>query len=202
MSHVDDRLPDWILGALLPAEAAEIQAHLETCTSCATVATELQEVLGLLALDVPPVGPDPAVRARLLVSAESGRLHRFAGAIAQMFGVDDATARAALDAADRVEGWEPSPLPGVLQRLWPGAPEGHLMGFIKIPRGGRVPWHEHLGREHTLVLQGRLVDDDGAVYAPGDAMPKVRGTRHTFIADGPLDLLCGVIIEGGYTLVD
>lgn len=202
MNHVHEVLPDWLLGGLDAVAAAEVSAHIVACPTCAQEATDLQELFGLLALSLPSTAADPKIRARLMEGAAHGRLDHLAGAVAALFGVDEPTARAALDAADAPEGWEPSSMPGVLQRLWPGAPAGHLMGFIKIPRGGSVPWHEHLGSEQTLVLQGRLVDNDGVVYAPGDQMPKVRGSRHTFVADGPLGLLCGVIIEGGYTLLE
>lgn len=199
--HVLDALPDWLHGALDPVDLARTSAHLEACGACAAAALELTEVLALYALVEPPTAPDPGVRARLLDSTATGRLHRFAGLISQMFGIDDEAAKAALDSVDDSSRWVPSDMPGVQMAPLEGAPPNHLMGFIKLPRSGVVPWHEHLGRERTLVLQGRLVDDDGVVYGPGQEMPKTVGTRHTFHADGPLDLLCAVIIENGWTVL-
>ncbi len=200
--HVLELLPDFTNGALDPDVAAAVIDHLDTCPECDAAFASYQEVLGALALTLAPVQPDPGVRARLFESVATGRLHRFAGHVSALFALDEAHARAALDQIDDPQGWEPSPMPRIDQRLVEGAPPGHLMGFIRVPAGVAVPWHEHLGSERTLVLQGRLVDDEGHVYLPGDEMPGSLGTRHTFVADGAVDLVCGVLIEGGYTLLD
>lgn len=200
--HVIELLPDWMNGALGEREAADVSEHLDTCADCSAVSASYQEILGALALTLTPIGPDPSVRARLVQSTATGRLHRFVGHVSALFAIDEARSRAALEEVDQTEGWEPAPLPGVWQRLVEGAPPGHLMGFIRVPAGIAVAWHEHLGQERTLVLQGRIVDDGGRVYRPGEEMPAALGTRHTFVADGPVDLVCGVLIQGGYTLLD
>lgn len=200
--HVIELLPDWMNGALDAPAARDVADHLDTCPDCAAVFAGYQEVLGALALTLTPVRADPSVRARLFETVATGRLHRFAGHVAALFAIGDAQARAALDEIDEKEGWEPAPLPGVWQRLVEGAPPGHIMGFIRVPAGIAVPWHEHLGHERTLVLQGRLVDDGGRVYRAGEEMPAVLGSRHTFFADGAVDLVCGVFLQGGYTLLD
>ncbi|MES2641758.1 MAG: zf-HC2 domain-containing protein [Myxococcota bacterium] len=200
--HVIELLPDWMNGALPAPAAKDVADHLDTCPDCDAALAGYQEVLGALALTLRPVRPDPAVRARLFDTIASGRLHRFAGQVSALFAIGVAEARDALDDIDRTDGWEPAAFPSVSQRLLDGAPPGHLMGFIRVPAGVPVPWHEHLGQERTLVLQGRLVDDEGHVYRPGDEMPRSRGTRHTFVADGGVDLVCGVLIEGGFTLLD
>ncbi|MDP2308414.1 MAG: cupin domain-containing protein [Pseudomonadota bacterium] len=201
-THVIELLPDWMNAALDEREAREVSAHLDACPDCNTVFASYQEILGALALTLAPVHPDPSVRARLVQTIAGGRLHRFAGQVSALFAIDDGRARAALDQIDQAEGWEPAPLPGVWQRIVEGAPPGHMMGFIRIPTGVSVPWHEHLGEERTLVLQGRLVDDGGRIYRPGDEMPAALGSRHTFVADGPVDLVCGLFLQGGYTLLD
>jgi predicted ChrR family anti-sigma factor len=199
--HVEESLPDYLVDAVGPDQRASIAAHLAVCPDCARALGELQEVYALLTLTLDPLAPEPDVRARMLDDTRTGRLHRFAAAVATLFGIEEARARLLLDAVDAPGAWEPSDMPGVRQHLLPDAPERCLMGFILVPSGGSVPLHEHHGREQTLVLQGRMRDDDGRLYRPGELMPKSEGTRHTFVAEGATDLLCGVVVENGWTLL-
>ena len=118
-----------------------------------------------------------------------------------MFGIPVDRARDALLRLPETEGWEISAMPGLFQRLMDGAPPNCIMGFIRVPAGVNVPWHEHLGFEDTLVLAGVLRDSDGQVYLPGEAMPKSVGTTHTFLADEGVDLYCAVILENGWNLL-
>ncbi|MDP2314652.1 MAG: cupin domain-containing protein [Pseudomonadota bacterium] len=199
--HVVELLPDWMNGALAPHVSAEVLDHLDTCPECNAAFAAYEEILGALALTLAPVAPDPSVRARILDTASSGRLHRFSGLVSALFACGDTEARAALDLIDDAEGWSPSPFPGITQKLIEGAPPNHLMGFIRLPAGVFLPWHEHLGAERTLVLQGRLLDNDGRVWAPGEEMPGTKGSRHTFGTHGPVACVCGVLLEGGYLVL-
>ena len=55
-----------------------------------------------------------------------------------------------------------------LMRMQPGA--------VTIP-------HDHLGVEDFLILEGELIDDDGAVFRPGDFVSYAAGTRHNSRTD-------------------
>jgi anti-sigma factor ChrR (cupin superfamily) len=50
-----------------------------------------------------------------------------------------------------------------LMRMAPGA--------VTIP-------HDHPGMEEFLMLEGELIDDDGAVFGPGDFVSYEAGTHH------------------------
>lgn len=50
-----------------------------------------------------------------------------------------------------------------LMRMAPGA--------VTIP-------HDHPGMEEFLMLEGELIDDDGAVFGPGDFVSYQPGTHH------------------------
>ncbi len=179
-------------------ERAALEAHLATCVECAAIYAHHLEVGALLAA---PSGPPAApVRARVLASCLNGRLARFADPVAALFHVDARRARAILDELDDPQGWEPALLPGSFHRLVDVA-DNVLKFFIRVPAGNAVPLHEHHGRENTLVLQGRLVDNAGSVWRPGEEMPQATGTQHSFRADGRVDLVCGVVLENGVTLV-
>ena len=212
--HVVEELSDLLLGDPeggldAPARAA-LEAHLATCVECSNVYAEHIEVGALLVASSDPAAwSDPAasserprapLRARVLASCANGRLARFAEPVAALFQLDPARARLYLDELDDPKGWEPALLPGSFHRFV-GVEDNVLKFFIRVPAGNAVPLHAHHGRENTLVLQGRLVDNAGSVWRPGEAMPQETGTQHSFRADGRVDLVCGVVSENGVTLV-
>jgi anti-sigma-K factor RskA len=62
------RLGVYVLGALTPAEHAELQAHLTGCADCAAEVRAMQQSADALALVVEPIDPPPALRQRILSS--------------------------------------------------------------------------------------------------------------------------------------
>jgi anti-sigma-K factor RskA len=56
------------LGALTPAEQAEVRAHLAVCDECAAEARALQPAVDAIAWSVEPVDPPAVVRQRILAS--------------------------------------------------------------------------------------------------------------------------------------
>lgn len=199
--HVADRLTAWFRGELDDAAAQAVDSHVAECPACADALAEVAEVEAMLALALEPVVPSPTTRARVLATFDEGHLGDHAARVARMFGISVEAAHAALLRLPETTDWEVSNMPGVFQRLLDNPPPNCIMGFIRVPAGVYVPWHEHLGYEDTLVLAGVLRDSDGAVYLPGDAMPKTLGTTHTFCAEDGVDLYCAVILENGWNLL-
>jgi anti-sigma-K factor RskA len=62
------RLGAFVLGALSPAEEAEVRAHVAVCDECAAEVRALRPVVDALAWSVEPVEPPAAVRQRILSS--------------------------------------------------------------------------------------------------------------------------------------
>jgi anti-sigma factor RsiW len=60
------RLGAFVLGALAPAEQAEVRAHLAVCDECAAEVRALRPVVDALAWSVEPIEPPAAVRQRIL----------------------------------------------------------------------------------------------------------------------------------------
>jgi anti-sigma-K factor RskA len=58
----------YVLGALTPAELADVRAHLAVCDECAAEARALRPAVDALAWSVDPVNPPAAVRQRILSS--------------------------------------------------------------------------------------------------------------------------------------
>lgn len=50
--------------------------------------------------------------------------------------------------------------------------------LMRMQPGAVTIAHEHAGIEDFLVLEGELIDDDGAVFQPGDFVSYAAGTRH------------------------
>jgi hypothetical protein len=70
-----DLLDEYVLGALAPSEAAEVECHLERCSECRELAAELRSVVhrlpGALA-SVSMLQPPPALREQVLRTVDSG----------------------------------------------------------------------------------------------------------------------------------
>jgi anti-sigma factor ChrR (cupin superfamily) len=49
---------------------------------------------------------------------------------------------------------------------------------MRMQPGAVTIEHEHAGMEEFLILEGDLVDGDGAVFGPGDFVSYQPGTRH------------------------
>ena len=75
--HVCEELGGYVLGALEPAEAEAVRAHLVRCPECSREHARLAGLPALLSLAGPgePSGPAPAVQERVLdaVARERGR---------------------------------------------------------------------------------------------------------------------------------
>ncbi len=67
--------------------------------------------------------------------------------------------------------------------------EEYCVSLQKIAAGGRVPHHDHGGREITVVLRGSFSDEDG-VYQPGDFIERQDGDAHRPMASSNEDCLC------------
>jgi anti-sigma factor ChrR (cupin superfamily) len=49
---------------------------------------------------------------------------------------------------------------------------------MRMEPGAVTIAHEHAGMEEFLILEGELIDDDGAAFGPGDFVSYEDGTTH------------------------
>jgi quercetin dioxygenase-like cupin family protein len=148
---------------------------------------------------VDPEPLDGVVGARLLASAARPAWADFIDRIGRLFQVGVDTAQDYCEALAG-EGWT-DVMPGVRLFHVQGGPmltaANADVGFVELEEGVEFPWHEHLGQEVTLVLQGTLMDNHDNVVGPGEICELPGGTRHSFVAKpGGGTLLFAVTVYG------
>ena len=75
--------------------------------------------------------------------------------------------------------WESAENPGTSYlQLDTTRPPGVGFYIYRMEPGSRSDPHEHVGTEEFLMLEGELIDHDGAVYRPGDLVWLAPGTKH------------------------
>ncbi len=74
------------------------------------------------------------------------------------------------------------------------AESGQGSFLIRFEPGGRSLPHEHTGYEEFVVLEGELIDNDGAVFRTGDFVSFKPGSRHA--SHAPDGCLLAVFMRG------
>lgn len=194
-------LTELALGTVADADRAEAEALAASSPQARALFDELTEAFSLVGDALPPVAPSPGGRARLLAAADPRpRLAAMLQAFADFLDVAREKARDILDRVDDATAWEGSPWPGVALMHLPNGPRLEAavdVGLVHVTAGTRFPYHEHVGGEEVLVLQGGFVDHaDGSTWTAGDVARKAPGTRHAYTAlEGP-DLIYAVALFG------
>lgn len=144
-------LADYAGGALRPAFAAVVAAHLETCPHCRAQVAVLEEVGGALLSDLPPsaMGDEALERVMAGIERPPGETPASRPTTARIpFGR---------------ELWI-GPGMGICKARLAG---GDLLYLLRLPAGLRTIPHGHEGIEYTAVLKGAF-DDGHGVFAAGD----------------------------------
>ena len=206
IEHVDELLADFILGKLPEDDRKRVEAHVSTCTRCASEALATQEALAIFAWATPPVRPSPEARMRLLQATrpvQPLKPMQLVDQLAQFFDVSVGAARSILHKASNPAAWEASPLPGMhLLHLLAGPRlAGADAGLVRLEGGMSFPWHTHLGVEQTLILEGGVTMNDGRVQHVGEVLIMEANSRHAYKVHEEgcmfaLTLEGGVDIEG------
>jgi putative transcriptional regulator len=199
MAHLDDILPELLLGTVDASTRQAAEQHLAGCERCrAEVARLSPGVEGLEAL-VTPGEPPPRVLARVVAEMEGpGRFARFAEKVAAFFDLTREKTLAVLESLSDPESWVEGPVEGVqLMPVETGpAKAGMMAAFVRLAPGVRYPRHTHHGHEWNLVLEGGFREDSGNEIWPGEVLEKEPGSVHDFAAiDGPA-CIAAALIDG------
>ncbi len=68
--HVSESAGAYVLGALAPEEAHEVEAHTATCSECRKEIAELKQVVAVLPLAASAVEPSTELKARILAASK------------------------------------------------------------------------------------------------------------------------------------
>ena len=206
-AHVDDLLPELVMGTLIEADRARVEAHVAQCDRCRGERDATQELFATLALAEAPIAPSPAVWQRLAASTERGRFAEFAAKVSELLDLTLDKAREVLEKIEQPSAWQPIALAGVTgirvstPEVGPRLKSG-TVGFLRIKPGARFPGHIHHGPEWQLTLQGGYIDEvTGHEFGPGELQQMAPGTSHSFIgAPGP-DCICLGVVDGKLEMV-
>ena len=188
-----------------PHELDESEDHLAACAQCTARLNELKDLMLESTLGATTIEPPAPLRDRLLSSiAQAPRLEAYVEGSARLLDVSPAQARDYLWMIDDPSRWVPTPFGGLEALSVKGGPgtAGAYCGFLRLPPGTSLPRHDHLGLEQGLVLQGRVRDDGGRVYGPGDRVDMEAGSSHELSALPVVDCVFLIVLHGGVRFGD
>jgi putative transcriptional regulator len=199
MAHLDDMLPELLLGTVEPSARQAAERHLAECERCRAELARLSPGVEGLAALVVPVEPPPGVLARVVAEMEApGRFGRFAEKVAALFDLTRERTLAVLESLSDADAWLQGPVEGIqLMPVEAGpAKSGMMAAFVRLSPGVRFPRHTHHGHEWNLVLEGGFREDSGHEVWPGELLEKASGSAHDFVAiDGPA-CIAAALIDG------
>lgn len=176
----DAILADYASGALRPAFAVVVSAHLEGCAHCRDGLRGLEALGGALIADLPESEMSGEALGRVMAGIERP--------------VETAVETPARPAAERIpfgrEVWI-GPGMGLRKARMPG---GDLLYQLRLPAGlGTVP-HGHQGTEYTVVLKGAFMDGE-ARFGPGDFAEMSEGVTHEPHVAPESECICLIVSE-------
>lgn len=192
---------DYALGALPEDEARKVEARLAAEPELVAQLAAVEDALAASAWAHESARPDPSLREKLLAAASSpaGAWARYAEPIARFVDIAVDQARRLLEKAASPPAWEKSAsLPGMeLFHLTPGPRfAGADAGLVRFEPNVPFPRHNHVGDEHTLMLEGGVVLDDGRKFVAGEELHLSAGTGHAFTVM-PEGCLYALVLDGG-----
>ena len=150
---MNDRITDFVLGALSAEERAELVAAARVDPTLDTAIEKMEAMLAPLALSATPVPPPPDLWDRIEAAIKEGDR-----------ALDGRTIRVEADA----EWLEVAP--GIeSRRLWNGRTQ-----MLRCAPGAQLVSHLHTGEEHLIILSGDLVIG-GRTFVAGDYIGSPRG---------------------------
>ncbi len=201
-NHPDtDLLAEYTAGALALAPSISVTTHLEFCHACKGVVEALKHLGGEMLEQAEAIPVSDALLEKIFACIEGSNTS------------EDAPPTMP-NTTDDVAG----SIPSYLQKF---LPEGdlrwkflspsvkvapisvgekvHELALHKIKIGGKVPEHNHLGQEITVVLKGSFSDENG-VYQQGDFIVRETGEIHQPIAATHEECICLSVLAAPFEL--
>jgi len=173
-------LTDYVSGALRPAFAAVVAAHVEGCPHCRSLVSSLEALGGSLIDDLPP--------SQLAAD-------RLAQVMAALDVAVPPPAENTLSTAERIPfGKERWLAPGMSIRKARIGQGRDLLYILRLPAGQKTIPHGHRGTEFTAVLKGAYVDGEGR-FAAGDFCDLDPAIEHQPQVDPGGECICLIASE-------
>jgi putative transcriptional regulator len=172
-------LTDYASGAMRPAFAVVVAAHIETCAHCRTTLRGLEALGGEMIAGLPESVMSDEALNRVMAGIERPA---------------DGPVPVRPPAAERIpfgrEIWI-GPGMGLRKAKIKG---GDLLYQLRLPAGlGTIP-HGHHGSEYTVVLKGAFVDGEQR-FGPGDFAEMVQEVEHTPQVTPEGECICLIVSE-------
>jgi putative transcriptional regulator len=178
----DAILTDYASGAMRPAFAVAVAAHLEACAHCRITLRGLEALGGQMIADLPESEMSGEALDRVMAGIERP--------------LDAAPAAAIAPAVKRIPfGREMWIGPGMGLRK-AKLKSGDLLYQLRLPAGlGTIP-HGHQGTEYTVVLKGAFMDGE-VRFGPGDfaEMVEIEDETHTPHVTDEGECVCLIVSE-------
>jgi anti-sigma factor ChrR (cupin superfamily) len=84
--------------------------------------------------------------------------------------------------------WEPTPWPGIWNKVLYEDATGRRTVLTRMEPGARLPRHRHVGLEQSFILEGSLVDEDGACTAGNFVWRRAGSVHSAWSPDGCIGL--------------
>lgn len=153
-----------------------------------------ETTFALLTSELDPIEPPRAMRDRLLADLRGPeRFTRFVPDVVRHFALHAEAARNALRQIANPDAWQPGLMLGA--RVIPIEHDALYLMLARLPAGTRIGRHPHFAREITMVLDGVLLEDNGARYADGAVCDMAPGSEHAVEVAGDEECLVVFAIE-------
>lgn len=198
MTEPHDELMVLLTASGSEGETRAALEHVRGCSVCQAAAPKLGVAIDALegahvgrVAEAPPRGGVE----RLLSRARQGRLSFFVSQVATLFDLSTEAATELLRRAEKNEGWEEGPAPGVrimTVNAGPKLPEA-MTALVKLSAGAKFPLHPHFGPERVMVLEGGYRDSTGVEVWRGEVHEMAPGTEHDFVAFDGIGCVCASV---------
>lgn len=187
-----DELIDCVMGTASSAERARVETDPVLSEELARLEKSLEAVaVGLSA---------PGHLWRRLAGALAGakRFEHLVPRLAELFDLDEPSARQLTEHLDDTSAWQEGPGDGVwLIPVNPGPKwSGFITTLLKLDPGAHFPLHRHGAKEQVLLLEGGYRDDQtGLEFWRGELDERDLGTSHSFTALPGMGCLCASVTK-------
>ncbi|CAM3876605.1 ChrR family anti-sigma-E factor [Rheinheimera salexigens] len=190
-------LQQFTTGTLVADIALAIAAHVDMCPQCQQLSLDMANDIGTdieqTVIDAPTGNEQnnwsamlEAIMQQPVVTLNTAEPKPIAAVTVKVNQREFILPRALQRLATNHNKW--LQLGGIASAKVPAGP-GHHVSLLHIDKNTAVPQHTHLGLEITLILAGKIVDEDGE-YGVGDLLVNSPDVTHTPRTLADEDCLC------------